>query len=64
VLNAANEVAVARFLQREIRFPAIVEVVASVLERHEAKPAENLQAVLDADAWARREADRVAGGVR
>lgn len=64
VLNAANEVAVARFLQREIRFPAIVEIVASVLERHDVKPAEDLQAVLDADAWARREADRMAGGVR
>jgi 1-deoxy-D-xylulose-5-phosphate reductoisomerase len=64
VLNASNEVAVARFLQREIRFPAIVEIVASVLERHRADPAEDLGAVLEADAWARREAGRVAGRVR
>ncbi|MDR7550261.1 MAG: 1-deoxy-D-xylulose-5-phosphate reductoisomerase [Armatimonadota bacterium] len=64
VLNAANEVAVAKFLQRTIRFPEIIETVAEVLERCEPRPADSLESVLDADAWARREADRVIGTVR
>ncbi|MDR7523131.1 MAG: 1-deoxy-D-xylulose-5-phosphate reductoisomerase [Armatimonadota bacterium] len=64
VLNAANEVAVVKFLQGTIRFPEIVETVAAVLERCEPRPADSLESVLDADAWARREADRVIGTVR
>jgi 1-deoxy-D-xylulose-5-phosphate reductoisomerase len=57
-LNAANEVAVAAFLAREIAFPQIAETNAFVLERHVASAsrarAEDLAAILAADAEARR----------
>jgi len=59
VLNAANEVAVSRFLERSIRFPEIVETVGVVLGRHQTRPAQTLGAVLDADAWARAEAAQI-----
>ena len=59
VLNAANEVAVGRFLDGSIRFPEIVETVSVVLGRHQARPALTLDAVLEADAWARAEAAQV-----
>jgi 1-deoxy-D-xylulose-5-phosphate reductoisomerase len=64
VLNAANEIAVERFLDHKIRFPEIVETVRAVLDRHETRPAATLDSVLQADAWARREADRLLGAVR
>ena len=56
ILNAANEVAVARFLAEGLAFTEIPEVIASVLDaaRIEAKPA--LEQVLAADAWAREAA--------
>lgn len=56
VLNAANEVAVQAFLDREISFPAITEVVADVLSRHGAESASEIGAVLEADRVARAEA--------
>jgi len=59
VLNAANEVAVSRFLERSIRFTEIVETVGVVLGRHQHRPAQTLDAVLDADAWARAEAAQI-----
>jgi 1-deoxy-D-xylulose-5-phosphate reductoisomerase len=59
VLNAANEVAVAHFLRRTIRFPEIVSTVGEVLARHETQPAATLDAIMRADAWAREEAARV-----
>lgn len=56
VLNAANEVAVGAFLERRLGFLAIPEVIERVLARHCTTPARSLQDVLDADGWARREA--------
>ncbi len=56
VLNAANEVAVQRFVDREIPFPRIFEVVHGVMERHETVVNPALADVLQADAWARGEA--------
>lgn len=56
VLNAANEVAVARFLARRTPFDSIPQVVAEVLERHDIGPADSLESVEAADGWARREA--------
>ncbi len=58
VLNAADEVAVERFLQGEISFPGIWETVESVMERHEPVKDPDLEAVLEADRWARKEAVR------
>lgn len=56
VLNAANEVAVSRFLNREIGFNGIPELVARILELHQPFPLKTLEDVLEADTWARREA--------
>jgi 1-deoxy-D-xylulose-5-phosphate reductoisomerase len=60
VLNAANEVAVAAFLEGRIRFPAIAATNGAVLDAHTARgPAaelDDLDDVLAADAWARKAA--------
>jgi len=56
VFNAANEVAVAAFLEGRIRFGQIPEVVRSVLDDHEAS-ALDLESVLAADRWARVEGE-------
>jgi len=62
VLNAANEIAVAAFLAGRIAFPAIAGLCAAVLDRHLGQVASaeltSLESVLDADAWARAQAER------
>ncbi len=64
VLNAANEVAVEQFLGGTLRFPEITDTVAAVLAQHQPRPASSLEAVLDADTWARRRAAQTAQMVR
>jgi 1-deoxy-D-xylulose-5-phosphate reductoisomerase len=54
VLNAANEVAVQAFLDGRIGFADITAVVAAALEALPATPADSLEAILAADAAARR----------
>ena len=61
VLNAANEVAVAAFLAGKSGFLDIPRCVERVLERHDPVGADSLDAVLAADAWARREARALLG---
>jgi 1-deoxy-D-xylulose-5-phosphate reductoisomerase len=60
VLNAANEVAVAAFLDERIPFGTLPEVNRAVLEAHLSERAgdklERLDDVLEADAWARARA--------
>ena len=56
VLNAANEVAVDRFVKREISFLRIFEIVKEVMDRHVLVAHPTLDDVLQADAWARQEA--------
>ena len=56
VMNAANEVAVAGFLDRQVRFPDIWQIVEEVMNRHTAVAHPDLDAILEADQWARREA--------
>jgi 1-deoxy-D-xylulose-5-phosphate reductoisomerase len=55
-LNAANEEAVAAFLAGELDFLGIPRVVEEVLAAHDGGAADSIDAVLAADAWARREA--------
>jgi 1-deoxy-D-xylulose-5-phosphate reductoisomerase len=57
VLNAANEVAVAAFLEGRLAFVKIPEVIRTVMNRHETIPQPTLEAILDSDAWAREEAE-------
>jgi 1-deoxy-D-xylulose-5-phosphate reductoisomerase len=56
VLNAANEVAVEAFVNRKINFPQITEMVRRVMDAHKIVPHPTLEQILEADAWARREA--------
>src|SRR6267143_712820 len=58
VLNAANEVAVAAFLERKISFPRIWKTVEEVMNRHRNVAHPDLDAILRADQWARAEAAR------
>jgi len=58
VMNAANEVAVQRFLAGEISFAAIAAVVEGAMRGHEAVRAPSLEEIFRADAWARAEAGR------
>ncbi|MGB0682812.1 MAG: 1-deoxy-D-xylulose-5-phosphate reductoisomerase [Magnetovibrionaceae bacterium] len=59
LLNAANEVAVAAFLDRRIGFLDIACVVEGVLERLSPPPAAGLDDILAADADARRSASEI-----
>ena len=59
VLNAANEVAVAAFLDRQIAFLAIPQLIADVLAVVPVSPVNTLEDVLDADAAAREAALRM-----
>lgn len=61
ILNAANERAVEAFLARRISFPMITHVVSSVLERSAAKDYDSLSELVEADSWARTEAETVIG---
>jgi 1-deoxy-D-xylulose-5-phosphate reductoisomerase len=58
LLNAANEVAVQAFLQGQIRFPEIADVIADVLNLVPVVAVESLDAVFAADAQARRLAEQ------
>lgn len=55
-LNAANEIAVAAFLDGKIRLSDIPKIIESIMNEHESKPAANLEIVLETDAWARKQA--------
>lgn len=57
-LNAANEVAVAAFLEEMILFGDIAAVVGGVLDGHRPRPADSVEAIVDIDQEARREARR------
>jgi len=57
VMNAANEIAVAGFLDRQVRFPDIWQIVEEVMNRHTPVAHPDLDAILQADQWARKEAD-------
>jgi len=56
VMNAANEIAVAAFLNRQVRFPDIWRIVGEVMNRHAPVAHPDLDAILQADQWARNEA--------
>ena len=61
VMNAANEVAVAAFLNRQLRFPQIWQTVGKVMDRHTTVAHPDLDAILAADKWARAEAAAAIG---
>jgi 1-deoxy-D-xylulose-5-phosphate reductoisomerase len=56
VMNAANEIAVDAFCDRKIRYDQITSTVAQTMARHDLVEHPELEAIMDADQWARREA--------
>lgn len=53
VYNAANEVAVARFLKGEIPFLQIEAIIETALAKHEVQSHPDLETIREADRWAR-----------
>ncbi len=59
VLNAADETAVAAFLNGKISFTRIIPVVKEILDRHENTGQADIEHILAADKWARDEAEKI-----
>ena len=57
VLNAANEVAVQAFLKHRISFVKIPEIIRETMERHTVVNDPSLDDILEADRWAREQAE-------
>lgn len=57
VFNAANEIAVARFLLGEITFLQIEDIIARTLDRHVGIVQPTLEQITEIDNWARLEAN-------
>ena len=55
VFNAANEAAVAAFLEGRIRFGRIIELIEQCLEGHPVQESLSLEALLEVDRWARQQ---------
>ncbi|PRX68966.1 1-deoxy-D-xylulose 5-phosphate reductoisomerase [Nonomuraea fuscirosea] len=62
VYNAANEACLDAFMRGGLPFLAIVDTVAKVVEEHEVTPADSVEEVLAADAWARARAAELTTG--
>lgn len=58
VLNAANEVAVQRFLDGSLKFTDIPRACREILNAHDADPSPSLSELLRQDSWAREEMTR------
>jgi 1-deoxy-D-xylulose-5-phosphate reductoisomerase len=63
VLNAANEIAVALFLEGRIGFSSIPQVIEQTLDTHTPAAVTTLAEVRIVDAWARQYAREVSRGV-
>jgi 1-deoxy-D-xylulose-5-phosphate reductoisomerase len=64
VLNAANEIAVAAFLDAGMPYLHIPQVVEKTLNAIQARPVESLEVILDVDAQARRVASDFIGAIQ
>jgi 1-deoxy-D-xylulose-5-phosphate reductoisomerase len=62
VFNAANEVAVEAFRAGQLSFPGIWGCVEAVMDQHDVRGADSLEAVIAADEWARAAAADFCGG--
>jgi len=63
VMNAANEIAVAAFLNGEIGFLQIAEVIERTMDAHQVHDLKSIDEVLQADSWGRRTAKSIYGGL-
>ncbi|MGE0448253.1 MAG: 1-deoxy-D-xylulose-5-phosphate reductoisomerase [Vicinamibacterales bacterium] len=64
VLNAANEVAVARFLEGGLPFPGIAAVIERTMDAHAPAEVGTIAQVRAVDAWSRAHADEIARGIQ
>lgn len=64
VLNAANETAVQAFLDKRLSFGKIPEVIKETMNRHSVAEHTSLDDILEADKWARKEAEGVIKSVK
>jgi 1-deoxy-D-xylulose-5-phosphate reductoisomerase len=60
-MSAANEIAVAAFLSRSIRFMDIPRIIEETMMAYEKQSCSSIEAVLEADRWARSFADVLVG---
>jgi 1-deoxy-D-xylulose-5-phosphate reductoisomerase len=58
-LSAANEIAVASFLNRQTKFMDIPRVIEATMVAHKTQPCSSIEAVLEADRWARSHAEQL-----
>ncbi|MBN1903517.1 MAG: 1-deoxy-D-xylulose-5-phosphate reductoisomerase [Deltaproteobacteria bacterium] len=56
VLNGANEIAVASFLNEEISFLQIPEIIERTMSAHRPLAIDSIETVIEADSWARTKA--------
>ncbi len=56
VLNGANEIAVASFLEGKIGFLDIPDLIENVMEAHLPQPIDSIETVTEVDTWARNKA--------
>jgi 1-deoxy-D-xylulose-5-phosphate reductoisomerase len=61
-LSAANEIAVASFLNGRTKFMDIPRVIDATMEAHQTQPCSSIEAVLEADRWARSHAEQLIEG--
>jgi len=64
VLNAANEIAVARFLEGRVSFPSIAEIIERTMDAHVPAEMASLAAVRAVDQWAREYSQETARRVQ
>lgn len=63
VMSAANEEAVALFLEKRIGFLSIVKLVDDVMGRHSPTATPSLSEIIQADRWARHETKTIGEGI-
>ena len=56
VLNGANEIAVNAFLNNQIKFTAIPQIIQDTMKEHKINHSPDINDILDADYWAREKA--------
>lgn len=61
VMNAANEAAVELFLEGQIGFLKIPELIVAVMRNHKCDTRPDLAGILECDRWAREEIKRLSG---
>ena len=64
VLCSADEVAVGLFLNRHIKFTDIPNIIEKALEKHKPVSSPDIEEIIQADEWARKEASKIAEGAK